>query len=335
MTRPDDLLVPRNGGLHCPAGGFDVDPGEPAPLALITHAHSDHARPGSGRYLAAEPTVPFLRLRLGEDIDVTGVPFGETVRLGDAGVSFHPAGHILGSAQVRVEAGGEVWVVSGDYARQPDPTSEPFEVVPCDTFVTEATFALPIYRFPDPGRVAEEVLSWWDACRDDGRAAVLACYALGKSQRLLAELARITDRTVHLHGAMVQTTRLYREAGIPLLETAAVADRPDGTNFAGELILAPPSALRSPWMRRFGDARTAFASGWMRLRGPRRRRAVDRGFVLSDHADWPDLVRTVEETGARRVLVTHGFREPLARFLRERGLDAEVLATGFEGEVED
>jgi len=329
-----DLVVTTPTGLHCAAGGFYIDPWEPADLALITHAHADHARPGSASYVCAEPGVPLLRRRLGESASIRGVAYGEPLTLGEARVSLHPAGHVLGSAQIRIEVRGQVWVVSGDYKRAPDPTCAPFEVVACDVLVTEATFGLPIYRWAEPSSVAAEILAWWDACRERGRAAVLFCYALGKAQRILAELASLTDRRVLTHGAIEPLLEIYRAAGVRLLPTEPVAETKRGRSFAGELILAPPSAGGSPWMRRFRERETAFASGWMRVRGTRRRKGYDRGFVLSDHADWPALLRTVEETGARRVLATHGHAHELARYLRERGLAAEALATTFEGEAD-
>jgi putative mRNA 3-end processing factor len=250
-------------------------------------------------------------------------------------VSFHPAGHVLGSAQIRVDAEGEVWVISGDYKRAADPSCEAFELVPCDVFVTEATFALPIYRWDPVDRVIDELVRWWKENAAAGRASVLFCYALGKAQRVLAEIGRRTDRPVFVHGAIDALLEAYCGAGITLATTMPASVRARGESFAGELIVAPPSAFGSPWMRRFGDAATGFASGWMRVRGNRRRRGFERGFVLSDHVDWPGLLRTIEETGARRVLATHGYSDTLARYLREVGLAAEPLQTPFEGEVED
>lgn len=334
MTAEAESVVSTPSGLFCPRGGFHVDPWGPVEKALITHVHADHARPGSASYLCAQPSVPFLRKRLGPEAVIRGVPYGEPIRLGEAQVSFHPAGHVLGSAQVRIEAGGEVWVVSGDYKRAPDPTCAPFEPLRCDVFVTEATFGLPLYRWDEPSRVAEEVLEWWEGNRGTGVASVLFCYAMGKAQRVLAELARLTDRSVLTHGAVETLVELYREAGVRLLPTTHVAEPTRGRSFAGALVLAPPSAAGSPWMRRFGRCETAFASGWMRIRGTRRRRGHDRGFVLSDHADWPALLRTIEETGARRILVSHGYADELARFLRERGLRAEAIRTAYEGEAD-
>ncbi|HET7294448.1 MAG TPA: ligase-associated DNA damage response exonuclease [Vicinamibacteria bacterium] len=330
--RPDDLVAITPAGLHCAAGGFHVDPWGSADLAIITHAHADHARPVARSYLCAEACVPLLRRRLGPEASIRGVPYGERLRIGSATVSLHPAGHVLGSAQVRIEESGRVFVVSGDYKRAPDPTCAPFEVVRCDVFVTEATFGLPIYRWEEPSVVAAEIHDWWRA--NPGRPSVLFAYALGKAQRILAELAPLTDRPVLTHGAVESLVRLYREAGIPMLRTEPLAEAPRKRDLAGALILAPPSARATPWMRRLASAETAMASGWMRVRGPRRRQGYDRGFALSDHADWPALLRTIEETGARRVLATHGYAEELARFLGERGFEAEALATSFEGEAD-
>jgi putative mRNA 3-end processing factor len=320
-------------GLLCEAGAFHVDPWGPAARAVITHVHGDHLQPGSQRYLCAEPSLAFLRKRLGPEVAAEGVPYGEVVTMGDARVSFHPAGHVLGSAQVRIEAGGAVWVVSGDYKRAPDPTCAPFEIVPCDVFITEATFGLPIYRWEEPAAVVAQILAWWNANREAGVASVLFCYAMGKAQRILAELAAFTDRPALVHGAVEGLVELYRAAGVRMLPTLKVGDTAKGRSFAGELVLAPPAAAGSVWMRRFGPSReTAFASGWMRVRGTRRRKGFDRGFALSDHADWPALLRTIEETGARRVLVTHGYADELARYLAERGIDSAALATHYEGE---
>jgi putative mRNA 3-end processing factor len=330
-----DLITLTPEGLYCPVGDFHVDPWRPVERALITHAHGDHARRGSHRYHAPGSGLGLLRRRLGPEAIIDGHGFGEPLAFGGARVSFHPAGHVLGSAQVRIEAEGEVWVISGDYKRDPDPSCEPYEVVPCEVFITEATFALPIYRWDPVDRVIDALLGWWDANAAAGRASVLFCYALGKAQRVLAEIGRRTLRPVFVHGAVDALLDVYRREGVALAPTAPVGARVKGESFAGELIVAPPSAFGSPWMRRFGDASTAFASGWMRVRGNRRRRGFERGFVLSDHVDWPGLLRTIEETGARRVLATHGYSATLARYLRETGLAAEALETRFEGEVED
>jgi putative mRNA 3-end processing factor len=332
VSLSDDLVQLRPEGLYCPAGDFHIDPWRPVPRAVITHAHGDHARTGSGLYHCQRDGAPILAWRLGAESPLALHDYGEAFTLGRAHVSLHPAGHILGSSQVRIEADGRTWVVSGDYKRNPDPTCPPFEVLKCDAFITEATFGFPVYRWPETSAVAAEVLQWWDECRAEDRTAVLYCYALGKAQRLLAELANLTDRRVLLHGAMTRMVEIYRDAGIRMLPTETVSEQAKAADFAGELILAPPSAGGSTWMRRFKNASTGFASGWMQLRGNRRRRGYDRGFVVSDHADWPDLLRTVEETGASRVLATHGNTEALVQTLRERGIAAETLRTEHGGE---
>lgn len=328
-----DLVVLRREGLYCPRGDFYIDPWKPVERAVITHGHGDHARIGSARYFAAMRSLPILHWRLGEQ-QYQAHEYGEVFGIGAARVSFHSAGHVLGSAQVRIEVDGQVWVASGDYKRQHDPTCDPFEVVECDTFITEATFGLPVYRWPDTADVAREIVEWRDHCADRGEAAVLFCYALGKAQRILAELAAWTDRPAYVHGAIATGVQVYRGAGVPMLATLPVAETAKGAEFAGELVLAPPSAAGSTWMRRFRRAQTGFASGWMRVRGNRRRRNYDRGFVISDHADWPDLMRTIRETGARRVIATHGNTDAIIRALREGGIAAEAFATDFGGEGE-
>ncbi len=321
-----DLVVPSPAGLYCPAGDFHIDPSRPVPRAVITHGHSDHARPGMGSYHCAAPGHAILQWRLGDQAYAPHA-YGEPFTLGAARVSLHPAGHILGSAQVRIEVDGQVWVASGDYKRQHDPTCAPFEVVPCDVFITESTFGLPIYRWPDTGAVAREIVAWRDECAAAGEAAILYCYALGKAQRVLAELLPLVREPVWLHGAIEAGVALYREAGIPMAPTRAVAEAPDGASFAGQLVLAPPSAAGSAWVRRFRRAQQGFASGWMRIRGNRRRHNHDRGFVISDHADWPDLLRTIQACGARRVIVTHGDGEALVRVLGEAGIAAGHFQT--------
>jgi putative mRNA 3-end processing factor len=326
-----DLVIATTAGLYCPAGDFHIDPSQPVPRAIITHGHGDHARIGMGCYYAVPECLPILRWRLGEQ-DYRPQAYGEPFELGATRVSLHPAGHVLGSAQVRIEHGGRVWVVSGDYKRQPDPTCLPFEPLRCDTFVTETTFALPVYRWPDTADVAREICAWRDECAAQGDAAVLFCYALGKAQRVLAELAAHTDQPVLLHGAIAAGVEVYRDTGIPLLATQTIAEQARGIDYAGRLVLAPPAAAGSAWMRRFRRVQTGFASGWMQLRGNRRRRNYDRGFVVSDHADWPALLATIEQTGATRIIATHGNSEALVRLLCERGLNAGTFATTYGGE---
>jgi putative mRNA 3-end processing factor len=331
MPPADDPVVLRPEGLYCPAGDFHIDPWRPVPRAVITHGHGDHARSGSGEYHTTDAGLPILRWRLGEQ-RYAAHAYGDVFDLGRARVSLHPAGHVLGSAQVRIETDAGVWVASGDYKRQPDPTCAPFEVVPCDTFITESTFGLPIYRWPSTADVARDIVAWRDECAAEGVAAVLFCYALGKAQRLLAELAACTDTPAHVHGAIASGVVVYRDAGIRLLETIPIDEHAKGTDYAGQLVLAPPSAAGSPWMRRFRRAQTGFASGWMLLRGNRRRRNVDRGFVVSDHADWPALLSTIAQTGASRVIATHGNTDALVRVLDERGVRAGTFSTDYGGE---
>jgi putative mRNA 3-end processing factor len=268
---------------------------------------------------------------MGSDARIETAPYGKKVAVNGVTVSLHPAGHILGSAQARVEHRGEVWVVSGDYKTEPDPTCTPFEPVRCHTFVTESTFGLPIYQWPDQRNVFAEVNAWWRENTDAGKTSVLCGYALGKAQRLLAGVDPSIG-PIDCHGAVEACNRDNRATGVPLPETQYAGTGERGKSFAGSLVVAPPSALGTPYLRKFGDVSTGFASGWMLVRGQRRRRAVDRGFVLSDHADWPGLFRAVAETGCERVYVTHGSRAVMVRRLRELGYDAHGLETWFEGE---
>ena len=319
-------------GLFCESGNFYIDPWQPVDRAVITHAHGDHASPGSRAYLCAPECAPLLRHRLADSI-VETQPWGEPIVIGGVRVSFHPAGHILGSAQIRIERNGEVWVVSGDYKRAADPTCLSFEPVACHTFITEATFGLPIYTWDDPGVVVGEIFEWWEANRAEERASVLFCYALGKAQRLLALLRDGAPDRIRLHGAMAGLTAVYRSLGVQLADAERIGEDLRGRALAGSLVLAPLSARGTRWMRRLPHPSLAFASGLMRVRGVRRQRSFDRGFVLSDHADWRGLLDTIAETGATRVLVTHGWSDALARHLAERGLDTGTIATRFEGET--
>jgi len=319
-------------GLYCQAGDFFIDPWEPVDRAVITHAHGDHARWGSTHYLAAREGEGVLRTRLGAAANISTLDFGERTSINGVRLSLHPAGHILGSAQVRVEHRGEVWVVSGDYKTDPDPTCSPFELVRCDTFVTESTFGLPIYRWCAQAEVFAQMAEWWSRNAAAGRTSIIFAYALGKSQRVLAGLRDAGVGPIYTHGAVEKLVRDYRDADVALPPTTHAAGLPRSHDFAGALVLAPPSAAGSTWLRRFGETSTAYASGWMQVRGSRRQRGMDRGFVLSDHVDWPALLSTIAATGAERVWVTHGFREPVVRWLNERGLDARSVASRWEGE---
>ena len=319
------MIELREAGLYCPPGGFYIDPWGPVERAVITHAHSDHAHAGSRSYLTAREGEALLRARIGEDGAIESVDYGERVALGHVTVSLHPAGHILGSAQIRIECGGEVWVVSGDYKLARDATCEPFEPLRCHTFITESTFALPIYRWPSAVEIAAEIHEWWRSNRAAGLTSVLFAHPLGKAQRVLAMLDGSIG-AICAHGAVEKYTAIYRAHGIPLPEVEEFTP--------GALVLAPPSAMGSPWLKRFGAISTAMASGWMRIRGPRRRRSLDRGFVLSDHADWRGLLEAVGETGAEAVWTMHGYGAPLARWLEEHGKRVETIETRFESEGE-
>lgn len=331
MKSPEPLITVTPRGLYCPRGSFYIDPWQPVQTAVITHAHGDHLRPGHERYLMARDCVAIARTRLASDPVIGAFDYGAASRLGDVRVSFHPAGHILGSSQIRIECDGRVWVVSGDFKRAPDPTCAPFEPQRCDVFVSEATFALPVYRWPPAPQVVGELYRWWQANRDRGIASIVGCYALGKAQRVLAELAAYSDEPVYTHGAVESLVQVYRDAGVRMPPTLpATGERK--RDYAGALVLAPPAALGSTWIRRFGDGATAFCSGWMRIRGNRRRRGYDRGFVLSDHADWPALLATFRDTGAQRILLTHGHSQTLCRYLVEQGYDAAALETAYGAE---
>lgn len=329
----NDLVVLRDAGLYCPAGDFYIDPSLRVPRAVITHAHGDHAHSGMGHYWAAKRGEGLLRARVGRNSPMTLPAYGQAFQMGAATVSLHPAGHVLGSAQVRIAVNGQVWVVSGDYKRCADPSCDPFEVLPCHTFITEATFALPQYVWPGPGVVAQQIFNWWQQCKAEGKTAVLLAYALGKAQRVLAELLVHTQEPAWLHGAMVPLVQAYRDAGVALLPTRPLGAPPSSHNFAGQLILAPPGAAGTPWMKRFAPYSTGFTSGWMQLEHSQRRAAYDQGFVLSDHSDWPSLLRTIEETGAQRVLAMHGHSEVLVKHLRQRGIDAAELGATGSGQL--
>lgn len=320
------VLENRQHGLYCPAGDFYVDPWAPVERAIVTHAHADRALPGSHAYLTTRQSAPLLRTRVGPDAAIQVVDYGETVVMGSARVSLHPAGHILGSAQVRIEVAGEVWVVSGNYKLADDPTCAPFEPLRGHTFVTEATFGLPVFRWPPEAEVREAIHTWWRSNQDAGRASLLFAHPTGKAQRLLA-LLDASIGPIYVHGAIEPVNRIYREQGIPL---APATELNGEGQWSRSLVLAPLSAHGSAWERRFGTASTAFVSGWMRIRGTRRRRSLDRGFVLSDHADWPALLRAIDESRAESVWVTEGYRAPMVRWLEEHGRRALGVETRFE-----
>jgi len=324
-----ELVVVRPQGLYCPPGDFYIYPWRPVERAVLTHAHGDHARPGCTKYLATTYAEPVLRKRLGNaSFDL--VAYASPIDMHGVRVSLHPAGHILGSAQVRIEHRGEVWAVSGDYKLEADSTCAPFEPVRCHTFVTESTFGLPIYRWTPQRQVFDEINAWWQANAAQRRPSVLYGYALGKAQRLLAGVDAAIG-PILCHGAVELVNAAYRLAGVTLPHTARVGEIP-AVQYPRALIVAPPSAQSTTWLRRFPGLSDGFASGWMRLRGARRRRGVDRGFVLSDHADWAGLLQAVSQTGAARIIVTHGYSNVVARWLQQHGLRASTFDTEFGDE---
>jgi putative mRNA 3-end processing factor len=332
MTR-EPVLSFTDRGIYCAAGDFFIDPWKPVDRALITHGHADHARDGMGRYLATEAALPVMRHRLG-DISAESVDFHEKRQIGGATVSFHPAGHVPGSAQIRVEVDGEVWVVSGDYKVMGDGFSEPFEPVRCHHFITESTFGLPVFRWAPQKTVAAEINGWWADCAKAGKTAFLGAYALGKAQRLLSMLDPDIG-PILCHTAVENTNGVLREQGFSLPDTVRAGAEIDPKAHPDAIVVSPPSALGSRWARKFGAQESAFASGWMALRGVRRRRAGDRGFVISDHADWKGLLWAIEETGAENVYVTHGYTDIFTKYLNDNGWNAQVVPTQFEGETLD
>ena len=336
--RPEYLLTPMPSGLCCPAGGFHIDPTRPVERAVITHGHSDHARAGHGAVLATQETLDMMRLRYGENFagSTQAIRYGERIELSGVAVTMHPAGHVLGSAQVAVEANGLRIVASGDYKNVTDPTCDPFELVPCDVFITEATFGLPVFRHGDPdGEIAKLLRS---VALFPERAHLIGAYSLGKAQRVIALIRKGGyDKPIYLHGAMARITHYYQQRGIALGELRAVRDAKKA-ELAGAIALCPPSALQELWSRRFPDPVSAFASGWMRVRARARQRGVELPLVISDHADWDGLAATITATDASEIWVTHGQEDALVHWARLRGLKARPLAIvgyGDEGEGDE
>ena len=315
MTRP--LLQRKEAGIYCEAGDFYIDPQQPVDRALVTHAHMDHARPGHNTTICSAHTARLLKIRLGESVTTETWGTGEAHQLGDVRVSLHPAGHILGSCQVRIETeAGEVWVYSGDYTPYPDPSCEPFEPLPCDTFVSECTYGLPLYSWPEPGEEYAALRAWWEENQKNGYTTVVFTYALGKAQRLLHALTSCRS-PIGAHGSIRSMLPAYEEAGVSFPEVMPVNKDTQSTLRGNGLVVAPASTDESTWLKKVSPYATASASGWMRIRGQRRRMGVDRGFVLSDHADWPGILNTIRQTGAKRVGLVHGNGETLARWLQE------------------
>lgn len=335
MMKPESLLYPTPAGLYCPAGDFYVDPVRPVERALITHGHSDHARPGHGKVLATRQTLDIMRIRCGADFCGSEQPvaFGESLSLNGVGLSFHPAGHVLGSAQIAVEKDGTRIVVSGDYKRSPDPTCAPFEPVACDVFITEATFGLPVFHHPDPtdeiGRLLTSLRQFPE------RSHLVGAYALGKAQRVISLLRRTGyDRPIYIHGALSKLCTYYESQGIDLGDLRpATDDDQDAQDFRGAVIVGPPSAFNDRWARRFADPLSVFASGWMMVRQRAKQRGVELPLVISDHCDWPELTATISELKPGQVWVTHGREEALVRWCELQGIAARPLhLVGYEDE---
>jgi putative mRNA 3-end processing factor len=320
--------------IYCAVADVHIDPWMPVGRAIITHAHSDHARWGSRHYLAHKDSEPILRLRLGQDINLQTVRYGEKFMINGVKFSLHPAGHIIGSAQVRVEYQGEVWVASGDYKLEDDHFATPFEPVKCNVFITESTFGLPIYKWQPQQQVMSEIDNWWAQNRAEDKASVLMGYSLGKMQRILKNI-ELQDTVIYAHGAIYTVNERLREAGFELPALTLVTRETDRKLFRGALVLAPPSADGTTWIRKFAPYSVGYCSGWMALRGAKNRRAVDQGFVLSDHVDWPDLNRAVKESGAEKVYVTHGYTSIYARWLNENGIEAAEVNTMYGNEDEN
>jgi putative mRNA 3-end processing factor len=320
-------------GLYCKTGNFYIDPWKPVDRAIITHAHSDHARPGSASYLCHRDSVPLLRLRLG-DISIQSIEWNEQVSINNVTVSLHPAGHIIGSSQVRLEYNGEVWVVSGDYKTENDGISGQFEPVGCHTFISESTFGLPVYNWNPQAKIFQGMQQWIAGNQAGHQASVLIVYSLGKAQRVLNGVAAVSDK-IYAHGAIWNVHQVLIDAGWDLPAIKRVMPGMPKDEFKESIVLAPPGADGSPWMKKFSPYRTGICSGWMQVRGHVRRRNADAGFALSDHADWTGLLAAVKATGAEKVFVTHGFQAAFSRYLNEAGIEAAEIKTEFGGEEEE
>src|SRR3954465_12629372 len=333
--RPQDILLPTPAGLCCKPGGFHIDPVRAVERAVITHGHSDHARPGHGAVLATQETLDMMRLRYGDNFagSTQAIAYGQELKLGDVRIKFHPAGHVLGSAQVAVSCKDTCIVASGDYKNAPDLTCAPFEVVPCEVFITEATFGLPVFRHGDAASEVKKLLA--SVTLFPERAHLVGAYSLGKAQRVIA-LVRAAgyDAPIYLHGAMEKITRYYQGRGVRLGALRLVKGMKKA-DLAGTITLAPPSATSDLWTRRFPDPVTAFASGWMRVRARARQRGVELPLVISDHADWDGLTATIAATGAGEVWVTHGQEDALVHWCQSRGLAARPLDLVGYGDEEE
>jgi len=319
-------------GFYCAEGDFYIDPWRPVKNALITHAHSDHLKHGSKNYLLHKNSIQIAKYRLNSQGHFQSIKYRKPLIINGVEVVFFPAGHITGSAQIRITNKKEVWVISGDYKTENDGLSTPYEPVQCDHFVTESTFGLPVFSWQKQELVFEQINGWWQNNKAEGKCSVLGAYALGKAQRLLQGIDDNIGE-IFTHGAIENVNEVLRNSGISLKATQKVSNNLSKKDFAGSLILATPSAISSSWMRRFGSSSTAVASGWMQIRGTRRRRSVDRGFILSDHCDWQQLNESIKATSAENIYVTHGYTAIFAKWLNEQGYNAKVVKTEFGDEA--
>lgn len=323
------LLHFNNKGIYCKQADVYLDPWKPVKKAIISHGHADHSRWGHQHYITQHTNVPIIKHRLG-DINVSGVDWGESFSINGVKFSLHPAGHIIGSSQIRVEYKGEVWVFTGDYKTEDDGIAVPYEVVKCHSFITECTFGLPAFKWQPQQEVFDDINAWWQQNKQDGNTSVLFGYSLGKAQRLLKHLDTSIGK-IYTHGAIENMNQVIREI-TSLPETSRITKDTKKQALKGNMVIAPPSAHGSPWIKKMVPYVTASASGWMTFRGARRRRAIDKGFVLSDHCDWQGLLHAIKATGAEKIICTHGYTDIFSRYLNEQGLDARTEETQFEEE---
>lgn len=328
----EPLLAFNQNGIYCAVADVYLDPWRKVDKAIISHGHADHSRRGNKKYITHHRNIPIMKHRLGE-IDVEGKAYGELFIINNVKFSFHPAGHVIGSSQIRVEHKGEVWVFTGDYKDEADGVSTPYEPVKCHTFITECTFGLPAFKWKPQAEVMSDINQWWAENQAEGRTSVLFGYSLGKAQRLLKHLNPEIGK-IYTHGAIENMTEVLREM-VDFPETTRVTRDTTKKEINGNLVLAPPSAHGGTWIRKMVPYVTASASGWMTFRGARRRRAIDKGFVMSDHCDWDGLLNSIEATGCEKVICTHGYTDIFSKYLREIGYDARTEATQYDGETDD
>lgn len=326
------LLRFNKNGIYCEAADVYLDPWFPVDKAIITHGHADHSRYGHKKYITHHTNVPIIKHRLG-DITVSGVSYNESFTINNVTFSLHPAGHIIGSSQVRVAHKGEVWVFTGDYKLSSDGVSVPYECVRCDTFITECTFGLPAFSWKPQEEVFTEINTWWSENKAEGKTSILFGYSLGKAQRLLKHLDPSIGK-IYTHAAIENMTEVIRPM-VSFPETTRITRETTKEELKGTMVIAPPSTHGSPWIRKMVPYVTGSASGWMTFRGARRRRAIDKGFVLSDHCDWQELLTAIEGTGAQKIITTHGYTDIFSKYLREKGYDARTEKTQYEGEINE